>query len=198
MPATIQNKPKYTYADYVTWPDTERWELIRGIPYDMTPAPGTRHQEIVGNLFFLFKSSLNNTRCRPFVVPFDVRFPSENTADTNACDTVVQPDISVICDRSQLDDRGCAGPPDLVVEVLSEQTGGRDEGIKRHLYQHHRVPEYWLVNPWDDTVRVYNLNEAGIYDFPRFYTKLDRADSCSIEGLEIKLNEVFPAQPQQQ
>lgn len=197
MPATVQNNPKYTYADCVSWPDTERWELIRGVPYDMTPAPEPRHQEIVGNFFFLYQSSLNNTRYRPFVAPFDVRLPSENRADADACDTVVQPDISVICGRTRIDDRDWAGPPDLVVEVLSEHTGGRDEGIKLHLYQHRRVTEYWLVNPWDDTVRIYNLNETATYDFPRFYTKLDRADSRSIEGLRVNLNEVFPAQPQQ-
>jgi len=184
---------KYTYADYLTWPDDERWELINGDPCDMTPAPKPRHQLVAMNLSGHIWFQLRGNPCDVYHAPFDVRFPPDpNTADDHAVDTVVQPDISVICDPNKIDDRGCVGPPDLIIEILSEETAGRDEETKFDLYEEHGVREYWIANPRDRTVRIYNLNDNGKYGFPRLWTKLETAESHAIQGLEVDLNEVFP------
>ena len=192
MPIPAETKPTYTYADYLSWPDDERWELIHGKPFNMTPAPKPQHQRIVTRLAAQFVNILKGNPCEPFVAPFDVRLPSTEDADKQTNDTVVQPDISVVCDPDKIDDLGCLGPPDLIVEVLSEKTGSRDESCKLKLYEEQDVREYWLVNPWDQTVRIYNLNADAKYDFPRFFTKLEIADSHAIQGLKVDLNDVFP------
>ena len=183
---------KFSYADYLTWPDDERWELINGAPYNMTPAPKPRHQRVQRRLTRIMDNFLAGHKCELFPSPFDVRFPPEPKAADDAVDTVVQPDISVICDESKIDDHGCVGPPDVVAEIVSEETGGRDETIKLRLYEEHGVREYWIVNPWDATVRIYNLDEHGKYGFPRLVTKLEIAESGAVEGLTVNLNDVFP------
>ena len=109
---------KYTYGDYLTWPEGERYEIIQGILYNMTPAPGRNHQKLVGNLFYYIKDYLKDKPCEVYVAPFDVRLPFGKENENNTS-TVVQPDISVICDKKKLDDKGCIGAPDLVIEIIS-------------------------------------------------------------------------------
>ncbi len=190
MPQAAQRKRKYTYADYLTWSDNERWEIIRGDIYNMGPAPRPAHQSISMELGRQVANFLHGKDCQVFAAPFDVRFVPD--AAEGVADTVVQPDISVICDSGKVDDRGCIGAPDLIIEILSEETGARDESTKLKLYEANGVREYWIVNPWDQTVRIYNINATGKYDFPRFITKLETAESNAIQGLNINLNEVFP------
>ena len=109
---------KYTYADYLTWQFKERVELIKGRLFRMSPAPNVKHQEIVGDIYGNLWSFLKNKPCRVFVAPFDVRLPNLDENNSKKY-TVVQPDVTVICDASKLDEQGCNGAPDLVVEVLS-------------------------------------------------------------------------------
>ena len=112
MTEVIAQSHRYTYQDYCQWPDEERWELIEGVPYAMSPAPGLAHQTVVGELFLQVGEFLREKPCRAFIAPFDVRLPSRNEADEDIV-SVVQPDILVICDPSKLNERGCRGAPGL-------------------------------------------------------------------------------------
>jgi len=141
-----QHEYGFTYADYLGWPEGERWELIDGEAFAMSPAPTNHHQLIVGELFAAIHEHLRGKPCRPFVAPFDVRLPRAGTANAEV-DTVVQPDISVVCDPDKLkDNHGCLGAPDWVIEVLSPGTAVRDQRTKRALYEHHGVAETgWCI-----------------------------------------------------
>jgi Uma2 family endonuclease len=154
----------HTYAEYANWPEDIRYELIDGIAYAMGPAPTRRHQEVAGEVFRQIADALEGAPCRPYIAPFDVRLPRTNEAD-DKIDTVVQPDISVICDKTKLDERGCRGAPDWIVEVLSPGTAGHDQVVKRALYERVGVREYWLVHPADKVVTIYLLAN-GVYGKP--------------------------------
>ena len=118
-----QNKTdqKWTYTDYLTWPEGERWELINGVAYNMSPAPSRRHQELSGELFRQIANHLKGKQCKVYDAPFDVRLSTAGNESDNYIDTVVQPDIVVVCDPSKLDERGCKGAPDIVIEISSPQ-----------------------------------------------------------------------------
>ncbi|MCF8150213.1 MAG: Uma2 family endonuclease [Burkholderiaceae bacterium] len=154
----------HTYAEYCSWPDDVRYELIDGVAYAMGPAPVRRHQGILLELARQVANILDGSPCRPYIAPFDVRLPKSDEID-NDVDTVVQPDLVVVCDHAKLDDKGCRGAPDWVVEVLSPSTAGHDQILKRALYQRVGVREYWLVHPVDRIVTIYTLT-AGSYGVP--------------------------------
>ena len=105
---------RYTYADFLTWSDDERWELIDGVAYNMTPAPSRRHQDVSIELAAQFKVFLRGKQCRVYDAPFDVRLPAPDDTDQTTS-TVVQPDLVVVCDSAKLEDQGCKGAPDLVI-----------------------------------------------------------------------------------
>lgn len=165
MGLPLKDHQHHTYADYLTWPEEERYELIDGVAYAMTPAPGRRHQEIVGEIFRQIADALDDHPGRVYVAPFDVRLPGGSEAD-EAIDTVVQPDLSVICDAAKLDDRGCRGAPEWVMEVISPSTASHDQVRKRDIYERAGVRELWLVHPIDGIVSIYVLT-AGGYGKPR-------------------------------
>jgi len=144
----------YRYADYLGWPDDVRYELIDGVAWLMAPAPTRRHQELVGELFRQVANALEGRQCRAYVAPFDVRLPHGDEADADI-DTVVQPDVLVVCDPAKLDDRGLRGAPDWVIEVLSPATAGHDQTRKLAAYERAGVPEVWLVHPSDRVLTVY-------------------------------------------
>ena len=156
----------FTYANYCQWPADERWELINGEAY-MMAAPNRLHQKIVFELGRQIGNHFLNKTCEGYVAPFDVRLPNQVDAMDDQIDTVVQPDLAVICDESKLDDKGCLGAPDWVIEVLSPATARKDMDEKRDLYQKHGVREYWLVHPTEAWVMVYRLNEVGEYSYPQ-------------------------------
>ncbi|HLP60328.1 MAG TPA: Uma2 family endonuclease [Candidatus Deferrimicrobium sp.] len=180
----------FTYAYYLTWPDEERWELIDGIPYDMTPAPNRYHQYIAVKIIYALEHFLKGKKCQVYASPFDVRFPEANQSDDEIL-TVVQPDISVICDRSKLDEKGCKGAPDLIIEILSLATSKKDRIIKFHTYERFGVKEYWLVSPDDKSVEVFILGDNGKYSRPEFYTEEKILPSHTLQGLNINLAEIF-------
>ena len=157
----------FTYGDYCRWPDDERWELIDGEAYAMA-APGLAHQTVVGELFRQIANHLVGKPYRPFVAPFDVRLPCGNEADAEVT-TVVQPDILVVCDPAKLDERGCRGAPDWVVEVLSPSTAAKDQIQKLAAYERAGVREVWLVHPTDHVVIVYTLSADGGYGKPAIH-----------------------------
>lgn len=183
-------KDSYTYGDYSEWPDEERWELIDGIPYNMSPAPSRIHQKITGELFRLIANYLTGKECEVYIAPFDVRLPKGDENDEQI-DTVVQPDLVVVCERKKLDERGCKGAPDLVVEVLSPGTAGKDMKIKLALYERVGVKEYWLVDPGNKTVQVYQLETSSRYGRPDIYTDTDQIKVGLFPDLEIDLTSVF-------
>ncbi len=139
MVANIPDPEKtYTYDDWKTWEG--RWELIGGKAYNMTPAPSSRHQFVVGELYFALRRFFQNQRCFVFMAPFDVFLSEQGAYETP--DDIVQPDIAVICDQKQITDKGCFGPTALVVEVLSPSTALKDYSEKFYAYEHYRVNEY--------------------------------------------------------
>ena len=162
MSITKQLQNRFTYADYLKWPEDERWELIDGVAYAMA-APGRLHQETVLELGAQILQQLRGTSCKPYIAPFDVRLAQAIETD-DRIETVVQPDLAVICDKRKLDDKGCRGAPDWIIEVLSPSTAVKDMDHKRRLYEHYGVKEYWIVHPVDHWVMVYTLQEQGHYD----------------------------------
>lgn len=159
-------EPRFTYGDYVQWEGDERWELIDGSAVAMSPAPNRRHQDLVLEAAAQIREQVE-APCRVYVAPFDVRLPKGGEAD-DEIDTVVQPDVSVICDPGKLDRAGCRGAPDWILEILSPATAARDQVQKRDLYERHGVREYWVVDPVEETVTLYSLDSAtGRYREPR-------------------------------
>jgi Uma2 family endonuclease len=181
---------RYTYADYLGWNDGERWELIEGVPYCMTPAPNMEHQSISGELFGILWQFLKGKPCRVFAAPFDVRMPAVPGARDGDIETVVQPDISVICDESKIDARGCLGAPDITVEILSPSTAYRDETEKLKLYEKHGVKEYWIVNPEAKYMMIYRLAD-GKYGKPDYLMGDDILESRVLQGFRVPLREIW-------
>jgi Uma2 family endonuclease len=179
-------KDRYTYGDYLTWIDGERWELIDGAPYNMTPAPNRRHQQITVDLTRQFANFLLDKPCRVYVVPFDVRLPEADEVEADIT-TVVQPDISVICDPVKLDDAGCIGAPDLIVEILSPSTSLKDHREKFNRYERAGVKEYWLVDPANRLVTVFILGEDKTFDRADVYGDEDKIAVRTLPGLEVDL-----------
>jgi Uma2 family endonuclease len=181
---------RYTYSDYLAWPDEERWELLDGIPYNMTPAPSLKHQRVHRELFRQIANFLVGKSCEVFSSPFDVRFPVADEPDEKI-ENLAQPDISIICDKSKLDEKGCRGAPDLIIEILSPSTSRKDRMIKFNMYERFGVKEYWLISPEDKTVEVFTLNKNRKYSRPEFYTEEYMIQCRIIEGLRIDLSTVF-------
>jgi Uma2 family endonuclease len=183
---------RYTYADYLTWFDDVRRELIDGFIHLMS-APVRIHQQFSANLNFLITTFIRKKKgkCRIYYAPFDVRLPKNNKTADDEVHNVVQPDICVVCDLSKLDDRGCIGAPDLMVEVLSPSSFKKDWTKKRDLYEESGVREYWLVDPKEKTVHVFILQPNGKYNSGTKYEYHQKAPVHIFEGLEIDLKELF-------
>ncbi len=181
----------YSYADYLKWQLKERVELMRGKIFPMSPAPNVKHQRISSVMQGLLFSCLRGQECELFSAPFDVRLydRKKSIKASKEIFTVVQPDLCVICDSSKLDTQGCNGAPELVVEILSPGNSKREMKDKFDLYQEAAVQEYWLVQPLDEVVLVYTLDENGQYIGLRPAT--DMIVSPLFPDFEIDLEEVF-------
>lgn len=183
---------RYTYADYLTWPDEARYELIDGVAYLMAPAPTRVHQELVGEIYFQTRNALEGKPCRAYVAPFDVRLPKAGEADA-LVDTVVQPDVLVVCDETKLDERGMRGAPDWVVEVLSPSSSGHDQTVKLAAYERAGVPEVWFVHPIDRLIIVYRL-QGGTYLRPAIGDLAGQLAVGALDGVRIDWDRL-PGQP---
>lgn len=160
QPQAKTSAERYSYADYLTWDDGQRWELIDGQAHCMSPAPSLDHQSIVTELVRQLGNALLGQRCSVFASPVDVRLPKIGTADEQI-DQVVQPDLLVVCDPTKLDRRGVVGAPDFVVEVVSPSSASHDHVRKRRLYESAGVRELWLIMPNDRFVAQYTLAPEG-------------------------------------
>ncbi|MGL6174568.1 MAG: Uma2 family endonuclease, partial [Cellulosilyticaceae bacterium] len=154
-----QSTHKYTYADYLTWPTEERWEILDGIAY-MQAAPSWQHQSISTELVTQFSMYLQGKSCKVFHAPFDLRLP-ESTETDETSTTVLQPDIVIICDKSKLQGTGYVGTPPLIVEILSPSTARHDKLYKLNKYESAGVTEYWMIEPDLKLVSVFKLQGNG-------------------------------------
>ena len=188
----LDESKRYTYADYLTWLDDKRRELINGFIHLMS-APMRRHARVLGKLYSKIDVFIEKKKgkCHVYLAPFDVRLPKNNETEDDKIYNVVQPDICVICDLSKLDDKGCIGAPDLIVEVLSPSTLKNDWVYKFNLYEIAGVKEYWIVDPKEKTVNVFLLQPNGKYDSGTVYKCKQKAPVHIFEGLEINLKKLF-------
>jgi Uma2 family endonuclease len=184
------NIEKYNYADYREWPDQERWELIEGIAYDMSPAPSRKHQKILGELHRQISTFLLDKTCDVYMAPFDVRFPEQEEREEEI-KTVLQPDISVICDPAKLDEKGCLGSPDLIIEIVSPATVQKDMREKLYIYEKFGVKEYWIIHPVDQILMVFKLLPGNKYGRPDTFSSQDQVKVGILPGLTINLTTVF-------
>ena len=193
MELSLDLNKRYTYADYLTWLDDKTRELIHGFIRMMSPAPRTEHADISHKIslhmgLYVMK---NKGKCKIFTAPFDVRFPKQGETADDKIDTVVQPDICVICDLSKLDERGCCGAPDLIVEILSPSTFKKDVTEKYALYEESGVKEYWIVHPNDKAVTVFLLQENGKYGTETTYEWKGKIPVKIFDNYSIDLNDIF-------
>lgn len=180
----------YTYADYLLWQFEERVELIKGKILQMA-APSRLHQQVSINLATILKNTSWKNPCKVYTAPFDVRLPHFSQKKNKDVVTVVQPDLCVICDPAKLDERGCIGAPDIVVEILSPGNSKREMKDKFALYEESGVREYWLVSPTEKAVQVFQLNAEGKYVGIQPFTEDDDLTTPILPALNISLKEVF-------
>jgi len=179
----------YTYADYLLWQFQERVELIKGRIFKMSPAPNMSHQRVSGNLSRELLNYFYKKSCQVFIAPFDVRLPVKDKKGRNS--TVVQPDLCIICDESKLDEQGCNGAPDWVIEILSPGNSRFEMREKFRIYEEAGVREYWIVNPAERIVLQYVLNESGQYSGLAPATEEDQLRPHIFPDWVIDLKEVF-------
>ncbi|MDO8445324.1 MAG: Uma2 family endonuclease [Deltaproteobacteria bacterium] len=181
----LKKDKRYTYQDYVSWDDGERWEIIDGEVYCMTPAPKIRHQNIVLQLAGKLGDRVKEKGCRFFIAPTDVVFDEYN---------VVQPDVFVVCDKNKITEDNIKGAPDLIVEVISASTELKDKREKKNLYERFGVKEYLIVYPEREYLERYSL-ENNRYGAPELFNWDEVLKVRSFE-IEINLWEIFEKERQ--
>ena len=186
--AERKEERRFTYADYKAWEldEGERFELIYGEAFAMA-GPNTRHQAVLRELFLLLGNYFQGKPCQVFCAPYDVRLFYENDESD---DTVVQPDIMVICDKNKIGDEGCRGAPDLVVEILSPSNTASEMERKRKLYLRAGVREYWVVDTEDNSITAYCFKEDGAITV-NSYEAADTLPVGIFPGFSIALEQVF-------
>jgi Uma2 family endonuclease len=192
MELTLDLNKRYTYADYLTWFDDKRRELLDGIVHLFAAAPSKRHQKVAGRLFAKMFNIIEKHKgtCEVYHAPFDVRLPKNGERADDKIYTVVQPDVCIVCDPAKLDDQGCLGAPDLMVEVKSISTRDYDMTEKFRLYEASGVLEYWIVSPFDNMVDVFLLQPNGKYDEGTRYTS-GYLPIQALGGIRITLRYIF-------
>jgi len=189
MPLSKRER-QYTYADYLTYPEGERWEIIDGVSY-LQAAPSPIHQGILMELSKQIAVYLTGKPCRIYPAPFCVRLPLGDEQNTREVKNVVEPDISIICDKSKIDDKGCNGAPDMVIEIISPSSIKTDRVVKFNLYEKAGIKEYWIVEPDQKLVSVFQLQKNGRFSRPEMYTDEDIIEVSLFPDLAIELEAVF-------
>lgn len=193
--ANLDLNKQYTYADYFKWKFEERVELIKGIVFPMSPAPNRMHQKISGIIYRQLTLANLMPGCEVYYAPFDVRLPKKGERADAEIINVLQPDIRVVCDRSKLDDRGCLGAPDLVVEILSPGNSKKEIKLKYDTYQEAGVREYWIVSPQNEWVKVHVLVN-GMYQESPFYVEGDVVTSSVVPDFTLSVTDLFSIEDQ--
>ena len=185
------NNKVYTYYDYLNFPNDEFVEIIDGKIFAMSPAPSRIHQELIMEISAELRNYIksNKGQCKVYPAPFDVVLINENENE-NDSKNIVQPDISVICDKNKLNYKGCFGSPDMIVKIVSKFNPGNDYVKKLYLYEKYKVKEYWIVNPMKKNILVYTLTESG-YNQPDLYTFNDKIKVNIFNNLEIDFNGII-------
>ena len=179
----------YTYADYLTWRFDEMVELIKGKVFKMSPAPSRFHQDISVNLTRILSNFLFRGPCKLYHAPTDVRLITKGKENQDII-SVVQPDIFVVCDAGKMDEKGCLGSPDFIIEIVSPGTSSKDLNLKFNLYEGAGVKEYWIIFPNDQIIECFLL-ENGTYIKSGVYAEDVLVPVHSIPGLDLKVEEIF-------
>jgi len=188
-----KKQQRYSYADYLTWDDDNRYEIIDGEVFDMT-SPGVLHQSILSELFKQLVIFFDNKPCKVFVAPLDVLL-AKNASRSDEVFTVVQPDIMVVCDSKKIEERGIVGAPDLVVEIISPSTSSKDNIIKRRVYEQAGVKEFWLISPLERLIRVNKLGKDGRFEREEIYDDTAEIAIAQFAGLSVDCRRLFPPLP---
>ena len=181
----------FSYKDLRDWPQNERWELYAGEAIAMS-APTRKHQAIVGYTFRKIAAYIDSTKCKIYTAPFDVRFPETNERD-DAITTVLQPDITIVCDEKKLDLKGCRGAPDVIFEILSPETEKSDQTTKLKIYEKAGVNEYWILHPKDQIAFQLVLKD-GLYKDALVFSHDDAPHMFTFPEFALPLNEIFAAE----
>ncbi len=197
MPQIITNiddldlNGSYTYEDYLLWQFSERLEIIKGKIFKMSPAPSSSHQRVSMKLTRELDKYFYNLSCEIFVAPFDVRLINfKKSSSDNQILTVVQPDLCIICDKNKVDEKGCLGAPNLIIEILSKGNSKKDLTIKFDLYEENGVQEYWIVNPSEKDVHIYTL-QNGRYIGSRPFIMETEIQSPTFPELKFEVDKIF-------
>ncbi len=177
----LKIEQKWTYTDYCGWDDDQRWELIDGVAYAMTPSPTVFHQNIARKLISRLDRHFTGRSCTPFIAPVDVVLDETN---------VVQPDLFVVCDRNSITKANISGAPDLIIEILSPSSMVRDRREKMSLYERFGVREYLIVHPMDEIVERYLL-VSGRYGAPEIFDWTETLSLSIFPDLSFDLWEIF-------
>ncbi len=177
-----QEKERYTYRDYCQWSDDERWELLDGVAYSMSPAPSFRHQRVLVQLVSILNNALKGKSCIPMAAPLDVVLSDWD---------VVQPDVLIICDHKKITEKNIQGAPDVIFEILSPSTSRKDRWEKRALYEKFGVKEYVILDPEGNYVERFLLEEDGRFNRGEVFGENDILVLKTIPVLEIPLSEVL-------
>ncbi|WP_305951749.1 Uma2 family endonuclease [Emticicia oligotrophica] len=185
----------YTYADYLTWKFDQTVELFKGKILQMS-APSRRHQGISREINGIFYNYFKSHPCKFYAAPFDVRlYDKTKSAKANKdIFTVVQPDICIICDLEKLDDKGCLGAPDLVIEILSPGNSSKEMKLKKALYEESGVREYLIFDPEHENVFQFHLTDTDVYSPANIYVDDEILTSVIFPDFQIDLKEVFAAE----
>lgn len=191
--AQLDPNGTYTYADYLTWKFEQALELIKG-KIRLMSAPSRTHQRLSWRLTVIFDAHFKHHPCEAYAAPFDVRLfdRKKSLKADREIYTVVQPDLCIVCDLEKLDERGCLGAPDLIVEILSPGNSAKEMRLKKDLYAEAGVREYWVVSAAHETITRFNLEGDGIYGRPLIFVNDERMASEIFPDFEVQLSEVFP------
>jgi Uma2 family endonuclease len=180
--AQTAEKTRFSWHDYRQWPDSERWELIDGGAFNMSPAPSTRHQKVAARLYSRLEKAVEGRGCQPFIAPTDLRLSDFD---------IVQPDLLLVSNLDQITDSHIEGAPDLVVEVLSPATSAKDLREKKGLYQRAGIPLYLVIDPLEQYALLFRLDESGVYDSGTIFAPQETLELALCGGIAIDLWEVF-------
>ncbi len=185
-----QRERSFTWEDYQQWPEGQRWEIIGGEAFDMSPSPTTRHQRVSGKLTEALRIFIRGKRCELFYAPLDVKLSDVD---------IVQPDVLVVGGPNQVKRTHIEGAPTLVIEILSPHSTAHDRLRKTRLYERFGVAEYWIVTPWPSLVEVFILDGKS-YRLHGVFGKEETLSSPTFPDLKLALAGIFdfPLEPDEQ